>query len=79
MPPAVVKTMAAMKVGEVSDLLQVDQAFTIVRLQEHALAGKARFEEVKDQLAKDMQQNKTNELRSALDKKLREHAKIEEL
>jgi peptidyl-prolyl cis-trans isomerase SurA len=79
MPPAVVKTMAAMKVGEVSDLMQVEQAYTIVRLQEHALAGKVKFEEVKDQLIKDMQQNKTNELRSALDKKLREHARIEEM
>jgi peptidyl-prolyl cis-trans isomerase SurA len=79
LPPSVVKTMAAMKVGEVSDLLQVEQAYTIVRLQEHAPAGKAKFEEVKDQLAKDLQQNKTNELRSALDKKLREHARIEEM
>jgi parvulin-like peptidyl-prolyl isomerase len=79
LPPSVVKTMAAMKVGEVSDLLQVDQAYTIVRLQEHAAAGKNKFEEVKAQLAKDMQQKKTNELRSALDKKLREHARIEEM
>ncbi len=52
LPAAVVKTMAAMKAGEVSDLMQVEQAYTIVRLQEHHSAGKARFEEVKDQLKK---------------------------
>ena len=79
LPPSVVKTMAAMKVGEVSDLLQVEQAYTIVRLQEHTPAGKAKFEEVKDQLTKDLQQNKTNSLRSALDKKLRDHAQIQEM
>jgi peptidyl-prolyl cis-trans isomerase SurA len=68
-----------MKVGEVSDVLQVDQAYTIVRLQAHTPAGKTRFEDVKAQLGKELQQNKTNQIRAALDKKLRQNAKIEEM
>lgn len=77
--PQVSKALLTMKAGDVSDVIQVEQAFTIVRLQKHALAGKTRFEEVRAQLEKEMQQKKTNQLRAALDKKLRQNAKIEEL
>jgi len=79
LPPAVVKTLAAMQTGQVSDLVQVEQAFTIIRLQEHKPAAKAKFEEVKLQLEKDMHERKRNQLRSALDKKLRANARIEEM
>jgi parvulin-like peptidyl-prolyl isomerase len=79
LPPQVVKTLGAMKVGEVSDLIQVDQAYTIVRLQEHKAAGKQKFEEVKAQLEKEMRESKRNQLRAALDKKLRAGAQIDEM
>lgn len=77
LPPQVVKALSAMKPGEVSDLIPVEQAFTILRLQEHKPAGKAKLEEVKAKLESDLQETKRNELRSALDKKLRATAKIE--
>jgi parvulin-like peptidyl-prolyl isomerase len=77
--PQVVKVLLAMKPGDVSDVIQVEQAFTIIRLKEHTPAGKAKFEDVKAQLQKDLQQTKTNQLRGALDKKLKQNAKIEEL
>jgi BMFP domain-containing protein YqiC len=48
-------------------------------MQVHTMAGLAKFEDVKVQLAKDLQQKKTDQLRSDLDKKLRQNAKIEEL
>jgi hypothetical protein len=38
-----------------------------------------KFEEVKAPLEKELRQVKTNQLRAALDKKLRQNAKIEEL
>jgi hypothetical protein len=75
----VVRPLLAMKPGDVSDLIQLDQAYTIVRMQVHTMAGLAKFEDVKVQLAKDLQQKKTDQLRSDLDKKLRQSAKIEEL
>jgi peptidyl-prolyl cis-trans isomerase SurA len=77
--PQVIKALAAMKPGEVSDVIQIEQAYTIVHLQVHTPAGKARFDEVRAQIKKELQQNKKNQLRSALDKKLRGSAKVEEL
>ncbi|HEV2276700.1 MAG TPA: peptidyl-prolyl cis-trans isomerase [Acidobacteriaceae bacterium] len=74
----VVKALRAMKPGDVSDLIQLDQAYTIVRLGEHVPAGQTKFEEVKAQLAKEMQQTKRNQLRASLDRQLRQKAKIEE-
>ena len=76
--PQVVKALVAMKPGDVSDVIQIEQAYTIVRLQEHVPAGKAKFEDVKPQLEKELQQKKSNQLRAALDRKLRQNAKIEE-
>jgi peptidyl-prolyl cis-trans isomerase SurA len=78
LPPPVAKTLAAMKVGDVSDLIQVEQACTILRLNQHAPAGMAKFEDIKGQLEKQMEQNKKNQVRAALDKQLRQNAKIEE-
>jgi len=77
--PQVVKALLALQTGDISDVIQVEQAYTIVRLQEHTPAGKAKFEDVKAQLEKELQQNKTNQIRAELDKKLRQNAKIEEL
>jgi parvulin-like peptidyl-prolyl isomerase len=77
--PQVVKALRAMKPGEISDLIQIEQAYTIVRLGEHAPAGMTKFEDVKTQLGKELQQSKTNQIRAALDKKLRQNAKVEEL
>jgi parvulin-like peptidyl-prolyl isomerase len=77
--PQVVTALHAMKVGDVSGLIQINQAFTIVRLGQHTLAGEQKFEEVKAQLEKELQQTKTNQLRADLDKKLRQNAKVEEL
>jgi parvulin-like peptidyl-prolyl isomerase len=77
--PKVAKALLAMKAGDISDVIQVEQAYTIVRLQEHTLAGKTKFEDVKAQLEKELQQGKTNRIRAELDKKLRLNAKIEEL
>jgi peptidyl-prolyl cis-trans isomerase SurA len=79
LPPPVVTTLSGLKAGEVSDIIQVEQAYTILRLQEHKPAGKQKFVEVKAQLEKEIQDQKRNQIRSALDKKLRATAKIEEM
>jgi peptidyl-prolyl cis-trans isomerase SurA len=79
MAPQVVKALRALRPNEMSDLIQVEQAYTIVRLQVHTPAGQTKFEEVKAQLQTEMQQAKKNQIRAALDQKLRQNAKIEEL
>ncbi len=77
--PQIVQTLANMKPGDVSDVLQHDQAYTIVRLIKHIPAGKQSFNDVKDSLQKELGNKKTEELRSALDKRLRKAAKVEEM
>lgn len=77
--PQVLKSLGSMKAGDVSELIQIDQAYTIVRLGVHTPAGKAKFEDVKGQLAKELPQTKKNQVRADLDKKLRETAKVEVL
>lgn len=77
--PNVVQAMLAMRPGQVSEILQIEQAYTIVRLNKHVLAGKMSFVDIKDKLKKELEAKKTNELRAALDKKLRSTARVEVL
>lgn len=78
LPPEVTKVIRSMKIGQVSELIPVGQNFTIVRLNAHIPAGMQKFDAVKDSLRKEMQKNKTEQLRAALDRKLRQTAKVEE-
>jgi parvulin-like peptidyl-prolyl isomerase len=77
--PQVVQALLAMKAGEVSDLIQIDQAFTIIRLNQHVAAGKSNFADVQDSLRKELQKKKLNDVRAALDRRLRKTAKVEVL
>ena len=79
LPPQVVSAALVLQPGQVSDLIQVEQALTIVRLIAHNPAGMQKFEDVKDSLRKQLQNLKTEQLRSGLDKKLRATAKVEVL
>jgi parvulin-like peptidyl-prolyl isomerase len=77
LPAPVLQAVLAMQPGQVSDLIQVEQAYTIVRLNAHNVAGKKSFAEVKEALQKDLQKRKANQLRVELDRKLRKFAKVE--
>jgi hypothetical protein len=77
--PQVVKALLSMHAGDISGVIQLGNAYTIVRLQEHTPAGKAKFASVEAQLQKELQQGKRNQFRSALDKKLQQNAKIVEM
>ena len=79
LPPQVIKAFQAMKPGEVSALIQIESAYTIVRLNAHTPAHKQSFEEVKAQLTNDLQKQKYEQLRVNLDKQLRAKAKIEKV
>jgi len=77
--PQVVPVLLSMKEGQVSDIIQMDQAYTIIRLNQHILAGKTKFEDVKVSLQQELQKKKVDDVRAALDKRLRKAAKVEEL
>jgi hypothetical protein len=78
LPPQVVQALKTMKVGDVSNVIQVGTIFTILRLNAHMPAGKQKFVDVRAKLTGLLQQNKTNQVRAAFDQKLRQSARIEE-
>lgn len=79
LPPPVLQALAKMKPGDVSDLIQFDNNYTIVRLEARTPAGITPFSEVKTKLQSDLQKEKTEQLRSALAQKLGKSASIEKL
>ena len=79
LPPEVLKAAQSLQAGQVSELIPLEQGYTIFRLNAHIPAGMQKFEAVKDAIRKQLQKQKTEQLRSALDKRLRAQAKIEEL
>lgn len=80
LPPPVLDAVVKMQPDQVSGLIDIgNNGYTIVRLNAHVPAGKRTFEEVKDSLREYLKKQKTEELRSALDKRLRKSAKVEEL
>jgi peptidyl-prolyl cis-trans isomerase SurA len=79
LPPPVVQAAAAMKPGEVSNVIQLGNAYTIFRLVEYERGGKKPFAAVKAGLRSDLQKQKRVELRAALNQRLRKGAKVEVL
>ena len=79
LPPEVVKVAQKMKPGEVSGLIPLGTAWTIIRLNAHTPPGKKTFAEVKANLIGDLQKQKYEHLRVALDKRLHQNAQIQEL
>jgi parvulin-like peptidyl-prolyl isomerase len=77
LPPQVVKALAALKSGQVSGLIQIESAYTIVRLNAHTPARKQPFDEVKTELRSELQKEKCEKLRAGLAKQLRAKAKID--
>jgi len=77
LPPQVVQALTAMKPGGVSGLIQIEQAYTIVRLNTHNATRKVSFEEVKKSLQEELRKAKYEQLRTELGKRLRANAKIE--
>jgi peptidyl-prolyl cis-trans isomerase SurA len=79
MPPSMLEPALKMQAGQVSELIQVGQNYVVFRMNRYIPQGKRKFEEVKDTLRKELEKRKTNEVRAALDKKLRQNAKVETL
>ncbi len=77
LPPQVVKVLLAMQPGQVSGLIQIESAYTIIRLTGHNVPKKKSLEEVKADLKVELQKSKYEKLRSNLAKQLRAKAKIE--
>ena len=77
LPPQIIAAFKAMKPGDVSGLIQIETAYTIVRLNTHTLAHKQSYDEVKGELRTELQKEKYEQLRVSLAKQLRAKSKIE--
>jgi peptidyl-prolyl cis-trans isomerase SurA len=78
-PPAILQVIAKMQPGQISDVIEVEGALTIIRLNAHTPTRMQKFEEVDNGLRAELQRNKQEMLRRELDAKLRKHAKVEDL
>jgi hypothetical protein len=79
LPPQILSAVQKMQPGQVSDIIQVDQVYTVVRLNRHVPAGKRTFAEIKDSLREYLRKQNVERLRAGLNTRLRKTAKIEEL
>ncbi len=77
LPPQVVQALQALQPGQITGAIQIQSAYTIIRLNAHIPARKQGFEEVKADLKTELQKIKYEKLRSALAQRLRAKAKIE--
>lgn len=77
LPPQFVKAAVAMQVGQVSGVIQIENAFTIFRLNAHNPPQKQSLANVKNDVRTELQKSKYERLRSNLAKSLRAKAKIE--
>lgn len=77
LPPQVVKALQSLQAGQVSGLIQIESAYTIVRLNAHTPSRKKPLADVKSDLKTELQKSKYEKLRSNLAKQLRAKAKIE--
>jgi parvulin-like peptidyl-prolyl isomerase len=77
LPPQIVQAAEAMQAGQVSGAIQIQNAFTIFRLNAHNRARLQPFAEVKADLRTELGKSKYESLRSNLAKQLRARAKIE--
>jgi peptidyl-prolyl cis-trans isomerase SurA len=77
LPAEVVKAARTMKVGEVSDIIQLGRAFVVFRLNAHTPAGKTPFAEAKQKLQSELQKQRSNERRTELNQQLHKGATIE--
>lgn len=78
-PAQVAHIAFAMKPGDVSDIIRAENSFCIVRVNANEPARTLPFEEVQAQLRKDLQAQRVEQLRGALNRRLRKTAKVEEL
>jgi parvulin-like peptidyl-prolyl isomerase len=79
LPPEVIKALSALKPGQTTGLIQIQSAYTILRLNAHNVPRKVTLQEVHTELKAQMQKEKYERLRSNLAKQLRAKAKVEEV
>jgi len=79
MIPEIEEAAAKLKVGEVSDIVKVENAWFIIKLEDKKPERVVTFEEIKGELKKELEKNRIQEIKEAWITDLRAKAKIEVL
>lgn len=77
MPQEIEKVAFSLKVGQVSEILETDIGFHIIKVEEKRASRHVRFKEIKDKLRKELTESLQKERLESLIKRLRENAKIQ--
>lgn len=79
MPAPVESVVFKMQAGQVSDIIETENSFCIARVNGREESKLISFEEVRVRLKKDLETEKADTLKKAMEARLRKNAKIEEL
>ena len=77
LPAEILQSASKLQAGQISGVIEVDRAFTIIRLNSRTAARTKEFGEVCDALRLEMEHKKSEQLRHELDARLRKNANIE--
>ncbi len=79
LPASIAKVLTSMKPGQISGIVAIDGGYTILRLIKVDPPTIRKFADIRPALKNYLHEKKQEELRTALDSKLRAKAKVEEL
>jgi parvulin-like peptidyl-prolyl isomerase len=79
MPSQVESVVFVMQPGQVSEIIETENSFCIARVNAREESKLVSFEEVRARLKKDLEAEKADTLKKALEARLRKNAEIEEL
>jgi peptidyl-prolyl cis-trans isomerase C len=78
MPPAVEKAVFSMQAGQVSDVLEAENSYCIVRVNAREQTKLVSFQEIKPQMKKDLESMRNSQVKQQFEASLRKGAKVEE-
>jgi parvulin-like peptidyl-prolyl isomerase len=78
MPASVAQIAFRMRAGEISDVIRAENSYCILRVNASEASRQRPFEEVQAQIRKTLQAQRVEQLRAALNRRLRKSAKVEE-
>ena len=79
MPPEIAKAVVGMKPGDTSDIIEAPVGYIILRVNDYRPPKEMTYDEVKDEIRKELENSAAQQKWTALQKQLRQSAHIENL
>ena len=77
MPQDIEKAAFSLKVGQISDIIETDIGFHILKVEEKRASRQVAFDEIKEKLKNELMESTQKKRLEGLIKRLRENAKIQ--